>query len=50
MANGDSKSFELSEDGVIEVGSGGEPLSQPINVQNSSAGLYSFHLLQLHLF
>ena len=42
MANGDSKSFELSGDGVIEVGSGGEPLSQPINVQNSSAGLYSF--------
>lgn len=42
MANGISKSFELTEDGVIEVGLGGEPLSQPINVQNSSAGLYSF--------
>ena len=40
MANGDSKSFKLSEDGVIEVGSGGEPLSLPINVQNSSVSLY----------
>ena len=42
MANGTSKSFELTEDGVMEVGLGGEPLSQPINVQNSAAGLYSF--------
>ena len=42
MANGTSKSFELTEDGVVEVGLRGEPLSQPINVQNSSAGLYSF--------
>ena len=42
MANGDSKSFELTEDGVVEVGLRGEPLSQPINVQNSSASLYSF--------
>ena len=42
MGNGISKSFELTEDGVTEVGLSGEPLSQPINVQNSSAGLYSF--------
>ena len=42
MANGTSKSFELTEDGVVEVGLRGEPLSQPINVQNSSAGFYSF--------
>ena len=42
MGDGISKSFKLTEDGVIEVGLGGEPLSQPINVQNSSASLYSF--------
>ena len=42
MANGESKSFELTEDGVIEVGLSGEALSQPINVQNSSTALYSF--------
>jgi UDP-GlcNAc:undecaprenyl-phosphate GlcNAc-1-phosphate transferase len=42
MGNGISKSFELTEDGVMEVGLRGEPLSQPINVQNSSTGLYSF--------
>ena len=50
MANGDSKSFELSEDGVIEVGSGGEPLSLPINVQNSSASLYPLSSFTAALF
>ena len=50
MANGDSKSFELSEDGVIEVGSGGEPLSQPINVQNSSVSLYPLSSFTAALF
>ena len=50
MANGDSKSFELSEDGVIEVGSGGEPLSLPINVQNSSVSLYPLSSFTAALF
>jgi UDP-GlcNAc:undecaprenyl-phosphate GlcNAc-1-phosphate transferase len=50
MANGDSKSFELSEDGVIEVGSGGEPLSLPIIVQNSSASLYPLSSFTAALF
>jgi len=50
MPDGVSKSFELTEDGVTEVGLSGEPLSLPINVQNSSASLYPLSSFTVALF
>ena len=50
MPDGVSKSFELTEDGVTEVGLSGEPLSLPINVQNSSASLYPLSSFTAALF
>ncbi|MDB9967196.1 undecaprenyl/decaprenyl-phosphate alpha-N-acetylglucosaminyl 1-phosphate transferase [Gammaproteobacteria bacterium] len=42
MPNGISKSFELTEGGVMEVGLNGEPIGNPINVKNSETSLYVF--------
>ena len=50
MPDGVSKSFELTEDGVTEVGLSGEPLSLPINVQNSSVSLYPLSSFTAALF
>ena len=42
LPDGSSKSFQLTDAGVIQVGLLGEPLSQPIKLTHSKANLYSF--------
>ena len=42
MANGISKSFEVTEEGIMEVGFNGESLGEPINIRNSEANFYVF--------
>lgn len=42
LPNGESKSFQTTESGIVEINLSGEPLSPPINVSNKSTNFFSF--------
>ena len=41
MPNGDSRSYKATDSGIVEIGSEGQPLSQPISISNQSQNFYS---------